>query len=277
MTAVADAIRTKTGSSESLAFPDGFVSAVEGISGEGAVDPVAEKFRLIARDKGQDVDLTWEDILSWFGTDTNGNISVTGSSLIANRKLNSLEVNPNRILNSTSFSNINCNSGELGYETNPVTIKAPAEGVRWEGRNNHVYAFFYVWIREIDEAFFASNLYRAFHNCYFPDDIVVSEGVTYVLSPFDQCEKAGSDRVKSSLTISFPTTLTTIGASYGGISGGYSNKMNLVFKSTTPPTLGSSLTIGNVNSITVPKGCLEAYQTATNWSQYADIMVEAEE
>ena len=35
MTAVADAIRTKAGSSESLAFPDGFVTAVEGITTGG--------------------------------------------------------------------------------------------------------------------------------------------------------------------------------------------------------------------------------------------------
>lgn len=37
LTAVADAIRAKGGTNEQLAFPDGFVSAVQAISGEGQV------------------------------------------------------------------------------------------------------------------------------------------------------------------------------------------------------------------------------------------------
>lgn len=41
LTAVADAIRTKTGSSDSIAFPDGFVSAVEGISTSEVVERTA--------------------------------------------------------------------------------------------------------------------------------------------------------------------------------------------------------------------------------------------
>lgn len=42
LTAVADAIRTKGGTSEALSFPDGFVSAVEGIqAGGGDVDPIS--------------------------------------------------------------------------------------------------------------------------------------------------------------------------------------------------------------------------------------------
>ena len=45
----------------------------------------------------------------------------------------------------------------------------------------------------------------------------------------------------------------------------------------TPPTLGSNAFNGISNNvvITVPKGSLEAYRTATNWVQWADHMVEA--
>ena len=47
---------------------------------------------------------------------------------------------------------------------------------------------------------------------------------------------------------------------------------------TTPPTIQSA-TFGNakINKIIVPKGTLDAYKSATNWSAYADKMVEATE
>ena len=48
-------------------------------------------------------------------------------------------------------------------------------------------------------------------------------------------------------------------------------------KPTTPPTLSSTNTFQNIPSdcvIYVPAGCLEAYQTATNWAAYANKMRE---
>lgn len=50
-------------------------------------------------------------------------------------------------------------------------------------------------------------------------------------------------------------------------------------KPTTPPTLGGTNAFANGNAnriIYVPKGCLSAYQTATNWSTYASQMREEE-
>lgn len=45
-----------------------------------------------------------------------------------------------------------------------------------------------------------------------------------------------------------------------------------------PPTLNSTAFNGaKINKIIVPKGTLDAYKTATNWSEYADKMVEATE
>lgn len=54
---------------------------------------------------------------------------------------------------------------------------------------------------------------------------------------------------------------------------------NITLLPTTPPTLGSGVftSISSSAVITVPKGSLNAYQTATNWSTYADKMVEATE
>ena len=55
--------------------------------------------------------------------------------------------------------------------------------------------------------------------------------------------------------------------------------VNLVLEPVTPPTLGTNALLGTSSSlvITVPKGSLDAYKSATNWSAYADKMVEAEE
>ena len=43
LTQIADAIREKTGTGGTLAFPSGFVSAIEGLSGGGATEPYIEE------------------------------------------------------------------------------------------------------------------------------------------------------------------------------------------------------------------------------------------
>ena len=68
--------------------------------------------------------------------------------------------------------------------------------------------------------------------------------------------------------ITIPANVTSMGSSVFG------QNYNLVvhMKPTTPPTITSS-SLGNfVAKITVPQGCLSAYQSATNWSTYASRM-----
>ena len=66
------------------------------------------------------------------------------------------------------------------------------------------------------------------------------------------------------------------GSGYTAIGGTSTYPLELVMLQETPPTLeGSNRLSSNISSITVPVGCLEAYQTATNWSKHADKMVEA--
>lgn len=51
-----------------------------------------------------------------------------------------------------------------------------------------------------------------------------------------------------------------------------------VILATTPPTIQSTtFQVAKINKIIVPKGTLDAYKSATNWSAYADKMVEASE
>ena len=53
----------------------------------------------------------------------------------------------------------------------------------------------------------------------------------------------------------------------------------VVMRPTTPPTIaeGTFTTDGSLKEIIVPKGCGEAYKSATNWSYYADIIREETE
>ena len=84
----------------------------------------------------------------------------------------------------------------------------------------------------------------------------------------------GCYNLSSAVTI--PAKVTSIGANFLLAD----NKIpELVMKPTTPPTLGYNA-LSNTSSslvITVPKGSLDAYKTATNWAAFADRMQEAEE
>lgn len=103
---------------------------------------------------------------------------------------------------------------------------------------------------------------------------------------------------ESLVRITMPNSVTTIRvAAFTGcigltsitIPGSVTNIMSSVFQRcyrvslfkllpTTPPTLGSSVFEPDLYfQIIVPKGTLDAYKSATNWSAYADKIVEASE
>ena len=104
---------------------------------------------------------------------------------------------------------------------------------------------------------------------------------------------------ESLTTLELPDTLTTIGdyamarctsltemtIPPNVTSMGYyifntaNNLTELTMKPTVPPTINSdTLTFAKaLATIIVPQGCLEAYQTATNWVKYKDMMQEASE
>lgn len=75
----------------------------------------------------------------------------------------------------------------------------------------------------------------------------------------------------SSLTsITFPKSIESIG--YGAFWGcGFTD---VYFKSITPPILEDSITFDTFPTIHVPIGSGEAYKNATNWSLFADYIVE---
>lgn len=94
--------------------------------------------------------------------------------------------------------------------------------------------------------------------------LFLPEGVTLLPgSIFGECYSLAS--------ITIPSTVTEIGQS--AFYGCY-NLSDVYMLSQTPPTLGTSAFTG-YEIIHVPSGSLSAYQSATNWSNYASKMVES--
>lgn len=73
--------------------------------------------------------------------------------------------------------------------------------------------------------------------------------------------------------ITLPSTLKSISSS----SFTAVTLLEVVTKAKTPPALSNGFSISGSGKIVVPKGCLEAYKSATNWSSKADYMVESED
>ena len=110
---------------------------------------------------------------------------------------------------------------------------------------------------------------NAFYGCYSLSSITIPDGVTIIEgNAFNYCYSLSS--------VTIPDGVTSIGSSaFGGCFG----MAEYHFLGTTPPTLANKNAFSSIQSdcvMYVPKGSLEAYQTASNWSNYASYMVEEE-
>lgn len=111
----------------------------------------------------------------------------------------------------------------------------------------------------------------AFYYCTNLTNITLSKSLTNIGSgAFNYC---------SALTnLTIPASVKTIGSSNALNIGTNTNKATFTFLSTTPPTIDkTSFSVININKIIVPKGCGEAYKSATNWANFADYIEEATE
>ena len=130
----------------------------------------------------------------------------------------------------------------------------------------------------------------AFQRCYSLASVTIPDSVTSIGgSAFQGCSSLASVTIPDSVTsiggyafqycnslasVTIPDSVTSIGGS--AFQGCY-GVAEYHLKPTTPPTLASTNAFGSIPSdciIYVPKGCLEAYQNATNWATYADRMQE---
>ena len=113
-----------------------------------------------------------------------------------------------------------------------------------------------------------TNIYNnAFYGCESLREITIPNSITEVNSSvFGNCS--------SLVNVTIPSSVTNIN---GMAFSNCNNLTNITLLPITPPTLGGNafMNIPTNAVFTVPRGSLSAYQTATNWSQYADKMVEA--
>lgn len=130
-----------------------------------------------------------------------------------------------------------------------------------------------------------------FVNSYYLNEISIPDSVTSIGSAcFQNCYSLRKVELSSNLTklesmtffrcglekITVPSGVTDIGSM---CFNNCSSLTSLILLPTTPPTLNSTSLSGTPSNmvITVPKGTLDAYKAATNWSAYATKMVEASE
>ena len=132
----------------------------------------------------------------------------------------------------------------------------------------------------------------AFFGCSGLTSVIIGNSVTSIDNyAFDSCTGLTSVTIPDSVTsigwsafsgcsgltsIIIPDSVTSIGS----YAFKYCSSLaNIALLPTTPPTLGSTAfdEISSSAVITVPKGTLDAYKAAKNWSSYASKMVEATE
>lgn len=286
LTAVADAIRTKGGTTDQLVFPEGFVDAVGNIQ-TGGVNYLPQVI------SGDVVDITAEmlqgctkiaDIFRNYQSlktveIPEGVTEVGDQAFMDCRGVTRITL-PNglvRIGEQAFYSNINRESIQI-----PDTVRYIGARAFYNNTKNGNVTI-PEGITDILEGTFQYNYSRmrldtpstlvtigknAFMGCSAMAAATFNEGLTTI------GESAFSTTRINEFTI--PSTVTNIGANAFS-----KNPLMTSFeiKAVTPPTADETpfSECPKLTTIIVPKGSLEAYKTATNWSAYADLMVEASE
>lgn len=280
LTTVADAIRTKGGTTGALIFPDGFVSAVEGIETGTSLTPIID---------GSITEVTAEMVEglssirphAFYNCDKMTSVYLPDSittipaySFSGCTSLSSLTI-PSGLTTINDYAFYGCTS--LAYMTIPVNVTYIGSYAFKNSGIINAYSRGETQVRQETfsgctklKKFTATASLRtisdsAFLGCTALTSTVLPEGLTIIgISAFSGCTALTS--------ITLPSSFRTINskAFYG------CSKLKKISIKSTSVLLYSKNAFSGCTALTtieVPSAALSTYQSATNWSAYADLMV----
>ena len=112
---------------------------------------------------------------------------------------------------------------------------------------------------------------NAFYGCTSLTDITIPSSVLDIgANAFRNCS------AMASVTIDNPSSLNIQNYAFRSIATNVAGGCTITLTGSTPPTItANTFTGASIAKIIVPQGSLTAYQTATNWATYANLMEEA--
>ena len=256
---VADAIRTKGGTSAPLEYPQGFIDAIDAISGGGDT-PIPEdgKTRIWVHIAEE----TPDNRLTFY---------VRFKASVANNTTVDWGDGVSETLGSTSVKNYSHKYAQGGDYI--ITLTVNNGTITLEGdSNNSIFGQttnYYNRVRII-KIIFGNNVVLnsyALRYCLVLLSVVIPNNTTSIGSYVCQ-------NCYNLLTAIIPVNVTSIGTQ---AFAGCNSLSELHLKPTAPPALANSNAFNGIPSdciIYVPQGSLSAYQQATNWSSYSSKMQE---
>ena len=282
---VADAIRTKGGTSAPLEYPQGFIDAIDAISG-GGDEPVPDdgktRIWIHIADGTPDNRLTF--YLRFTASEANNTTVDWGDGV-------------SETLGSTTATNYSHKYAQGGDYIIVMTVNSGTISFD-EATNYAIYGSSSVSNKyqqpRIEKMIAGENIVGDFTNTFYECSGIVSVKLPDTITEIGQ--NAFYD-CRNLMFINIPSTVTTISAYAFSICKGLmfitipENVTNIGkyafnncyavgeyhFKPTTPPTLANVNAFNGIQSdciIYVPQGSLNAYKTATNWSSQASKMQE---